>query len=652
MAEQREEPEGEAEEPVAQASAAAVALALGRTGRAGKGFDEEARAFLRDQRRLINLQSEHLHEQRDLQLAHLRVRRWKDRLSLTLQVMGVAVGAAIVLTLAAMAWRAHQDHSLVIEAFSAPPQLAQRGLAGEVLAADLMDRLGAITRVANASSFSASADVQADASEEIKVEIPETGVSIAQVWRLMRDWLGSERRISGDLRQGADGRLSLTARIAGADAFSVAGPEADLDKLEQQLAEKIFAATDPGNYAIYLDTQGRRVEAFAAAELNARTAPDRITRADAFSLWSNLTQDVHRRAELSAIALSINPRGMAGRYEAARGARDLGHDEAELAQLKQLLLEKDADQPRQHQGKGLNEMRAYARGVIAALAGDFATANEQFSLYLENPTDLARLSMRMAKHLARQHDLARARVKLAEGIAAGIGSPSQTMEVRYEIDAGAGSWTAAAADAAALVDGAEQALAKAGTPDEKAGISQTEAIVYRPSLAEGRARLGDMDGAAAAISLTPVDCYDCVRARGRIAAVEHDWPTAQRWFAEAARQAPSLPFAETDWGEALLAKGDLDGSIARLRQAHDKGPRFADPLELWGEALMRKGDFAAAAQKFAEADKAAPRWGRNQLHWGEALARQGRKDQAHAHFQAAAALDLSEADRAELARAQ
>lgn len=49
-------------------------------------MDVEAAAFLRDQRHLINLQAEHLHEQRELQLAHLRVRRWKDRMSLSLQL--------------------------------------------------------------------------------------------------------------------------------------------------------------------------------------------------------------------------------------------------------------------------------------------------------------------------------------------------------------------------------------------------------------------------------------------------------------------------------------------------------------------------------------------------------------------------------------
>ncbi len=98
----------------------------------------------------------------------------------------------------------------------------------------------------------------------------------------------------------------------------------------------------------------------------------------------------------------------------------------------------------------------------------------------------------------------------------------------------------------------------------------------------------------------------------------------------------------------LLAKGDPDGAIAKLKLAHAQSPHFADPLELWGEALMSKGDFAGAIAKFREADAYAPHWGRNHLRWGQTLARLGRADDAKAQWRAAAGLDLSIADRAEL----
>ena len=142
----------------------------------------------------------------------------------------------------------------------------------------------------------------------------------------------------------------------------------------------------------------------------------------------------------------------------------------------------------------------------------------------------------------------------------------------------------------------------------------------------------------------PGDCYPCIVERGDIAAVERDWPAAERWFAEAIRQGPSLPFAYTDWGAMLLHRGDSDGAITKFEQAHEKGPHFADPLEMWGEALMQENRSDLALAKFEEANKYAPRWGRLHLKWGEALWYLGRKDDARAQFQAASGMDLSAAD--------
>ncbi len=145
-----------------------------------------------------------------------------------------------------------------------------------------------------------------------------------------------------------------------------------------------------------------------------------------------------------------------------------------------------------------------------------------------------------------------------------------------------------------------------------------------------------------------MDCYPCLRERGRIAAAAHDWAGAERWFAEAVRQGRSLPFAYADWAEMRLARGDALGAIAGLRLAHEKGPHWADPLELWGEALMRRGDLSGAVASFAEADKHAPKWGRNHLMWGEALMLAGRYREARAQYVTANGLDLSGPDRAAL----
>ena len=172
----------------------------------------------------------------------------------------------------------------------------------------------------------------------------------------------------------------------------------------------------------------------------------------------------------------------------------------------------------------------------------------------------------------------------------------------------------------------------------------------RPFLALAKAKLGDTAGAEAVIATTPGDCYDCVRTRGNIAAIEGQWGRADYWFARAAHDAPSIPMAYADWGQMLLQKGDHDGAIAKFTLSNQKGPHFADPLEGWGEALIAKKQPDQALAKFTEAEKYAPNWGRLHLKWGEALGFAGRKDEAQKQFALAAGLDLSAADKAELAK--
>lgn len=151
---------------------------------------------------------------------------------------------------------------------------------------------------------------------------------------------------------------------------------------------------------------------------------------------------------------------------------------------------------------------------------------------------------------------------------------------------------------------------------------------------------------------TPLDCYLCTRMRGNIEAAQKHWSKAADWYAEAVKQAPSIPFAYADWGEMLLNKGDIDGAIAKFEQAHEKGLHFADPLEIWGEALIAKNRSDLALAKFEEANTYAPSWGRLHLKWGEALTYVGKKDEAQKQFATAAHLELSPADLTALKRAR
>jgi tetratricopeptide (TPR) repeat protein len=133
-------------------------------------------------------------------------------------------------------------------------------------------------------------------------------------------------------------------------------------------------------------------------------------------------------------------------------------------------------------------------------------------------------------------------------------------------------------------------------------------VWIHPLEALALAQTGDVAGAQALIATTPPDCYLCVRVRGRIAAQKRDWAAADLWFAEAIRQAPSLPFAYAERGETRLARGDVGSAIADFAVAHLRSPHFADPLKGWGDALARQGRRRDALAKYDEALRYAPAW--------------------------------------------
>ena len=120
--------------------------------------------------------------------------------------------------------------------------------------------------------------------------------------------------------------------------------------------------------------------------------------------------------------------------------------------------------------------------------------------------------------------------------------------------------------------------------------------------------------------------------------------------ARAVHDAPSIPLTYAAWGQALLERGEPDAAITQFTVANQKGPHFADPLEMWGEALMKQNRSNRALAKFIEAEKYAPNWGRLHLKWGEALGFAERKDEAQKQFALAAELELSAAEKSELSR--
>jgi len=62
------------------------------------------------------------------------------------------------------------------------------------------------------------------------------------------------------------------------------------------------------------------------------------------------------------------------------------------------------------------------------------------------------------------------------------------------------------------------------------------------------------------------------------------------------------------WGVTLAKHGDLDGAAAKLKEANENGPRWADPLKAWSEVLITQGKTKEALVKYDAALKYATNW--------------------------------------------
>jgi len=390
----------------------------------------------------------------------------------------------------------------------------------------------------------------------------------------------------------------------------------------------------------------RFAEAMAVTQSAAAAASDPMDKGEAYSLLSWETEqgtgDMALAGARNRLAISIYPKAAAPHVEVIRDSHVLGHDEEGLAMAREMPNFRAQDQPAVQRGFGFQEILFEAARERDVETGDFAAAQAN-KCVIRCPLTVQ--VMLNAEDAARAHDVASSRNLMEKARAAGMVADARIVEVPYFRDVAAGDWQAAVTDARAAIVALK--ADKSVSPILTALMAKTGAMSF---LARALAESGDLAGAWAAIGGTPGDCYDCIRTRGLIAAVTKEWGRADYWFARAVQAAPSVPFAYEDWGRSLLARNEPDRAIAQFTIANLMGPHFADPLEGWGEALMARNQSHLALAKFEEAENYAPNWGRLHLKWGEALFYAGKRDEAKAQFARAAQLDLTAADKAELAR--
>ncbi len=587
----------------------------------GKTPDDVSRGLLLDQRRLIGWQTAN------------------ERASFALRILTGAAGFAVAVAIAAMVWNASRAHGLVVEAFAVPPSLAARGDTGEVLAREFIDELSAIS----SANFGAagSRSLEGQWANSLTVEIPNTGVSLGQVDRWLKEKLGDQKRVSGEVKILPDGQLALVVR-AGADGFPAAvGAPGEMPALLKRQAEALYGRDNPRNFYAYLRLQGRHEEnrVFAEGLTRSRTP---FEQALGWNVLANESNDELFRIEGYRKAFAADPTfdpsvGNTGNMEEAQGRSE----NAVRLQKRQIAMARryDTRSPEAHaQSMDVFHQTLALRSADYAEALRLAKAREgQPLLGFMNPTQGSALNM--ARILGGLHETGRAAALIQDYAPRDRTEINRLAGTRLLLDVENQDWDL-------LLRDAEGALALLATYPDK-GVLNVRVPTMR---ALALAQLGRFAEAQAQIAQTPLDCEPCVVVRGQIAELAGQPKIADHWLGQAVKMAPSLPHATEEWGRVLLVRGDEAGAIEKFKLANKRQPNFADPLQGWGEALLAQGKAKAAVAKFREADKTAPNWGRNHLLWGEALAKVGKADEARDQWSKAGRLDLTPAERARLDR--
>jgi tetratricopeptide (TPR) repeat protein len=619
--------------------------ALGAASRA------KADAWLEEQTTLARLQAQDLRREDKLRHWSLIVRHTSDVLKVAFELAVAGIALAILIGIGAALWKAAHDNSLIIDAFSVPPDMASRGLTGQAVAAQLQDKLTAMQDATDSGRPAAS--YANNWGNDIKVEIPNTGVSIGEFYRYLALWLGHQTHITGEVFRAANG-ITVTARCDGEGA-SVAGREADFDVLMQRAAEAIYQRTQPYRYAVFVNSPGReeykRSRQMLVDQTTQGSAIDRAWAHIGLGSLDDFSDPVAAPSE-NHIAASLAPDLPLPWQNLAFEDGVQGHDELALSDerrtIAMLAKAGDADMT----------ARARAISLVSNQAGlAFVLCDFENSLHLFDET--AQLpdysGIVESAHESIALDLALLHRAPAARQAWAALTPSDEPFVRnfraiahVQLDYWMDDWAAVVAEAPAAEHAIEAMTAIPGVTQTFVGITLRGQVW--PYIATAKAMTGNFAGAHALIDKTPGDCYTCVRNRAVIDAAQKNWNGAAYWFARAVGQAPSIPLGYSQWGAMLMAKGDFDGAIAKFTLANQKGPHFADPLEMWGEALIAKNRSDLALAKFEEANKYAPNWGRLHLKWGEALLWSGDKAGAQKQFAVASGPDLSMMDKSELAR--
>jgi tetratricopeptide (TPR) repeat protein len=573
-----------------------------------------AETFLQWQARLLRAQFEELSEQRPLRLRHLqnqsregRLRRAGQRIRLALQALTGLVLCTIGAGVVVMLMDAFNSRSVIVEPFDAPPALAARGLTGKVIAGGLLD---ALTRLQAATQSNSEKRHLSNAwTGDIKVEVPETGVSIGDVDRMLKARFGHDLRIDGDLVQTNAGALALTVRGDGVLPKTFTGAAGELDRLTTEAAEYVYGQSEPSLYSSYLSSVGRNADAIAFIKGIYATAA-KGERPYLLNTWANAIENTGGSAQEGAPlyreALNLKPDFWTA-YNNLMNVDLLRGDEEDTWREGLSLRKVAGGRPGKAPETDYVNWDLVTWNLQAWRAASIGDAEAHAGV----GTGTAAQAPEIADVDVRLHDPADAELQLQTALATAsdpsVAAISHFVHGRLAMERGDAQRASAEMEAfgAAFSD----------------PVVSTNYTGYTCWVAPAEEAAGHPDRADAALKAGGhfVDCY---RFEGDILDHRGDWAGAQRAYAAAVAIAPDLPAGYYSWGVALARHGDLARALVKLQEANQRGPHWADPLKAWGDVLMRQDKPREALAKYEQALKYAPAWA--ELHRArDAAARKG-----------------------------
>jgi tetratricopeptide (TPR) repeat protein len=587
------EPEAPVERSVPEAALDPTAAALAaEAAKSDPELAKNASAYFLKQGHLVEVQTEHLHEQRAVNLQLLKLKRLRERLKVGLQVFVILVATVIGIFGAVLIHDAVTSRGVVIEPFDTPGAMTERGLTGTVVASAVLDQL---TRLQAATRSSLQRrDLSNAWSKEIKLTVPETGISIGEISQLLRARFSHDIHIGGHVVQTAGG-LEVTVRGDGILPLTFTGASDQLAKVTTEVAEYVYAQSQPALWAAYLVDSARYQEAieFCQGSIGSSSKLDRPILLTFWGIAIAKFRGVEPQASaLLQRAITLQPDYYYAYNILANMNFGLGDEEGAWRHGQELLNAAGGRPGRAPEVdySVLDILSWNLPGWLAAYERDAeSTSGAGTSTFAAGPqiatvdawlhdSAAADLALQTTKPDARDPTIA-ADTHLVRGIlATELGASAQAAS---EMEA----FLAAYADPAV------------SWPNYgfNCWVAPAEEAAGHPDRADAVLKAGG----------TFVDCY---RFHGDILDGRGDWQGAQEWYAKSVELAPDLPAGYYSWGVALGKHGDLPGAVAKLKDANQRGPYWADPLKAWGDVLAKQGHRKEALAKYDEALKYAPHW--------------------------------------------